>query len=113
MEVTTWLAGVRAGEPVAFEETLAVIDGAYRFTPTAFSNGPHHNRAGDNNGSCRIFAFARLHGLSEGETLALFGQHYRERVLAHPGGSDHTNIRQFMRTGWAGIRFAGEPLTPR
>lgn len=98
---------------VAFAETLALIDEFYRYTPTAFSNGVGddalHSPAGTNEGSCKIFAFAKLNGLSQDETLACFGEHY-QAVLAEPNGTGHPNIRLFMRDGWAGIRFEGAPL---
>ena len=60
-----------------------------------------------------MFAFARLNQLSKEETLACFGQYYRE-VQATPGETSHANIRAFMRSGWDGIVFPqGSPLAPR
>lgn len=44
------------------------------------------------------------------ETLALFGDFYRNDVLKNPGGNDHQNIRNFMEFGWDGILFEGEAL---
>lgn len=98
---------------IAFSDTMAVIDAAYDFTPAAFTNGALRNDAGQNNGSCKLFAFAQLNGLSEAQTLACFGAYYRDDVLLHPDGTDHQNIRNFMRTGWAGIRFECMPLQPK
>ena len=99
---------------VSFDEVIAVIKENCQYTPTRFSNGLSEarviNEAGQNEGSCRIFAFARLHGLSEAETLSCFGKFYREDVLGNPDGNDHANIRNFMRDGWAGIVFEGEVL---
>ncbi len=46
-------------ESISFAQTIAMIDALYDFTPTAFSNGELHNAAGENNGSCKIFAFCR------------------------------------------------------
>lgn len=100
-------------ETIAFADTIALIDALYAFTPTAFRNGDTHNAAGANSGSCKIFAFARLNGLGEAQTLHCFGDFYRVDVLQHPGGSDHQNIRNFMRHGWAGVHFEGEALAPR
>ncbi|MGC8732441.1 MAG: HopJ type III effector protein [Halothiobacillaceae bacterium] len=101
---------------VPFAETLALIDSLYEYTPTAFSNGVGEDRldspAGVNEGSCKVFAYARLNGLTKAETLACFGEHC-VKVLEDPQGTDHPNIRLFMRHGWAGIRFEGEPLKPR
>jgi hypothetical protein len=100
----------RAPERVEFEDTLAVIDALYDFTPTAFRNGDIVNAAGQNSGSCRLFAFAKLHNLTEQQTLACFGRHYRD-VLNNPEGDDHQNIRNFIQHGWAGIHFEAMPLT--
>lgn len=99
-----------APESVGFDETMSAIDAAYEFTPVAFVNGNVRNEAGQNNGSCKLLAFASLHGLSERQTLACFGAHYREDVLKHPDGDGHQNIRNFMKTGWAGVHFERMPL---
>ena len=107
------LALQRQPEQVEFTDTMAVIDAGYEFTPTAFSNGELHNAAGENNGSCKIFAFARLQGLTPAQTLACFGAYYREQVLANPTGQDHQNIRNFIKYGWAGIHYEGQPLSPK
>jgi hypothetical protein len=98
---------------VEFADTIALIDAMYHYTPTAFHNGELFNAAGQNAGSCKIFAFARLHGLDATQTLACFGRHYREDVLQHPDAEGHQNIRNFIRGGWAGIRYEGVALRPR
>jgi hypothetical protein len=96
-----------------FPETIAVIEENYDFTPTAFDNGTQHNEAGQNSGSCKLFAFAKLQNLSQAETLACFGAYYFEEVLGDPEGTNHQNIRSFMKTGWDGIQFEGEALTSK
>jgi hypothetical protein len=102
---------------IEFSQVMDVIAEHYDYTPARFANGVAQDRvineAGRNEGSCKVFAFARLHGLSESETLACFGRYYRDDVLGHPDGTDHANIRSFMRHGWAGVSFASEPLTPK
>lgn len=98
-------------EQVEFEAALAVIDALYDFTPVAFRNGAQVNAAGENLGSCKLLAFARLHQLTEQETLACFGRHYRDDVLQHPDAKTHPNIRSFMNTGWQGVEFHANPLT--
>ena len=104
-------------ETVEFSDVIDCIDECYEYTPTHFTNGHGHdtvmNQAGTNEGSCKIFAFATLQGLSETETLHCFGQYYREDVLQHPEGNDHANIRTFMRHGWDGIRFEHSALAKR
>lgn len=97
-------------EQIQFADVIAVITDNYDYTPSDFSNGEVQNAAGTNEGSCKILAFAKLHHLSEQETLHLFGDYYRNDVLQHPDGSDHANIRNFMVTGWAGVSFASQPL---
>jgi len=97
-------------ESVEFAETIAAIDSVYTFNPCAFINGELVNEAGQNNGSCKIFSFAQLHGLPESNTLALFGHFYRDDVLNNAQGTDHQNIRNFMKTGWGGIKFSGAAL---
>ena len=100
-----------------FEDVIAYLNAHYDYTPTRFSNGqgpaPVINESGKNEGSCRLFALARLAALSQADTVQLFGRFYRHDVLLHPDGSDHANIRRFLRDGWAGIRFEGEALTPK
>jgi HopJ type III effector protein len=97
-------------EDIHFQDVIACIDTHYQFTPRSFQNGSIANAANQNNGSCKIFAFASLHGFSEAETLACFGAFFRDDVLKNPDGNDHQNIRNFMQTGWAGIVFEGEAL---
>jgi hypothetical protein len=110
MSLTNFLTKVKAGEPVNFADTIAVISENYTYTPTAFKNGNVENGAGQNEGSCKIFAFAKLNNLSKDETLSLFGDYYRVDVLQHPNASDHQNIRQFIEQGWAGVTFENEAL---
>ncbi|HKB60307.1 MAG TPA: HopJ type III effector protein [Gallionellaceae bacterium] len=100
-------------EAVAFDDTMAAVEANYEFTPTAFRNGEMNNAAGQNNGSCKVFSFARLHQLSPAQTLHCFGDYYRKDVLGNPQGTDHQNIRNFMKIGWIGIAFEGDALKPR
>ena len=95
---------------ITFSEVIAHIDAHYDFAPTRFTNGTAVNEAGQNNGSCKIFSFAKLHGLTQDQTLALFGDYYRVDVLGNPEGTDHQNIRNFIQSGWEGILFEGEAL---
>ena len=101
-------------ESIQFSDVISVIDDNYDYTPTRFSNGLGEDRsvneAGNNEGSCKIFSFARLHGLSKQQTLNCFGDYYRIDVLQNPQGTDHGNIRNFMRHGWDGIVFDGDAL---
>lgn len=108
------LLRVKSGEPIEFEETIAVIDENYRYTPTRFTNGLGEaqvvSEPGTNIGSLKIFSFASENCLTEAETLQLFGKFYREDVLHHPEGTDHMNIRTFMKSGWSGIQFDAQAL---
>jgi hypothetical protein len=95
---------------IQFEDTMAIIEALYEFTPTAFQNGDQNNEAGQNSGSCKLFAFAKLQNLDKQQTLTCFGQYYRDDVLKNPEGDDHQNIRNFMVHAWEGISFSGEAL---
>lgn len=97
-------------ETIDFKDVIAFIDKNYDFTPTKFTNGNTVNEADQNNGSCKVFSFAKLNALSKDETLDLFGDFYRIDVLQNPEGTDHQNIRNFIEFGWDGISFEGEAL---
>lgn len=102
-----------APDTVAFSEVMETIELNFNFTETAFTNGKQHNRAGENSGSCKVFSFAQLYQLSKNQTLALFGEYYRNDVLKNPNLNDHQNIRQFMQHGFQGITFEKEALTAK
>ena len=56
-----------------------------------------------------ILDFSRCASSPIDSTLAtharqLWGQYYRD-VLATPDGTDHQNIRNFMKNGWDGVDF--------
>ncbi len=111
MELNTFLQKLHTQpETIAFTDTIAVIDALYTFTPTAFKNGDLQNEAGQNNGSCKLFAFAKLQNLTQQETLNCFGAYYRDDVLKHPEATDHQNIRNFIKYGWDGVKYTGEAL---
>ena len=93
-----------------FNELMGLIETHYEFTETAFDNANLHNNAGENSGSCKLFSFAKLQGLNEADTLACFGNYYRDDVLQNPDGDDHQNIRNFINSGWSGISFDGVAL---
>ena len=97
---------------IQFEDVIQVIEQSYTFIPMGFQNGETYNQTGSNQGSCKIFYFAQLNQLTEKQTLALFGGYYRDDVLGDPEGNDHANIRNFMRSGWAGVKFDGAALIP-
>ena len=103
----------KSPEIITFPETIAVIEENYNFTPTAFKNGNQYNTSGENSGSCKLFSFAKLQNLSKDETLACFGSYYFEDVLRNPDATDHQNIRNFIKSGWEGIQFEINSLTPK
>ncbi|TFH90536.1 HopJ type III effector protein [Vibrio ouci] len=114
MELNNFLATLsETPTEIQFEDTMAVIEANYEFVPTAFVNGDTSNEANQNNGSCKIFAFAQLKQLDQAATLACFGRFYREDVLGNPDGDDHANIRNFIKYGWPGIKFEGESLSAK
>lgn len=97
-------------ETINFNDVIVFIDENYNFKPVRFVNGSIVNEANQNNGSCKIFSFAKLNNLSEKDTLALFGDFYRNDVLLNPEGEDHQNIRNFIKYGWNGILFTEDAL---
>ena len=114
MPLQEFLSAVKNDEWFSFDEVISVILAHYDYQPTEFTNGLGtdclFNAAGNNEGSCKIFAFALINGLSKEQTLNLFGAYYRHDVLENPNGEDHHNIRRFIRDGLAGLCFKGSAL---
>lgn len=100
----------KAPKTIVFSETMNVIEANYDFTPVAFKNGTIENAEGQNSGSCKLFAFAKVQAFAKEETLACFGKFYFEDVLEDPNGNGHQNIRNFIKTGFKGLSFEGVPL---
>lgn len=74
MSLTAFLEKLKnTPNAITFQETIAVIEAHYAFEPTAFENGLQHNMANENNGSCKVFAFAQLHNLTAETTLLVLG----------------------------------------
>ena len=114
MSLESFISQLNATEQIEFEDTMAIINDLFNYTPGSFSNGLGEtkvsNLAGQNEGSCKIFAFAQILELSEEQTLRCFGRFYQD-VMNSPDGKDHGNIRNFMRDGWKGIHFEAPALT--
>jgi hypothetical protein len=117
MSLRLFLEKIHTLQTISFDETLAVIAENYHYQPTEFRNGLNEhqliNKAGANEGSCKIFAFALINQLDPQQTLHLFGDYYRQEVLNNPQDSNHPNIRNFMKYGWGGICFNGEALVAK
>ena len=94
---------------ILFRETMQIIEDNYSFIPTTFTNGKIKNKAGENSGSCKLFAFAIHQQISKEATLYCFGEHYKS-VLENKNGTSHQNIRNFMKTGFEGLNFENEAL---
>jgi len=110
-ELNALLLNLKAGS-TSFHEVISLIEKYYHHQPTAFKNGEAYNEATQNQGSAKVFAFAKINQLPTSDTLYLFAEHYAS-VLNHPEGTDHQNIRQFMVNGWDGIAFEGIALTAK
>ena len=54
-----------------FSDVIAFIEARYTHTPTAFKNGAQANAATENQGSAKVFSFAKLNG------------QYRKNLLIH------------------------------
>ncbi len=115
MSLIQFLQKIANNEALSFNDTMSVISQNYHYQATEFSNGIDGNKlintAGSNEGSCKIFAFAKINQLTAQQTLSLFGDFYREEVLKNPDGTQHQNIRNFMQYGWEGIKFTEQALT--
>ncbi|SDT91884.1 HopJ type III effector protein [Halopseudomonas salegens] len=108
MTPATFIA--RLGQPGhTFADTLSFIEQHYAFTPSAFDNGPLHNTAEQNQGSCKVLALALDLELSNQQALQCFAEHYQS-VLADPHGNKHGNIRALMQHGLSQVRFTHSPL---
>jgi hypothetical protein len=102
-------------ESLHFKDIIACIDTHYHFEAVSFHNNGLDNPEGTNLGSCKIFAFAKLHGLTKDQTLALFAEHYFKDVVIRPEAESHQNIRHFMNSekGVDGVILAKSPLTSK
>jgi len=94
---------------IKFADAMQVIEANYNFIPTTFTNGDITNNAGENSGSCKLFAFAQHQKLRKEETLFCFGEHYKN-VLEDVKGTSHQNIRNFMKFGFDGLSMDNEAL---
>ncbi len=101
-------------EQVTFEQTQQVIAEHYTYRKVAFDNNGLQSSEQQNQGSCKIFAFAQLHRLTKAQTLHCFGAYYRIDVLTNPNNDDHSNIRQLMQetSDLNNVKFASPPLVP-
>lgn len=106
-----------APEKTVFKDVIDIVNQYYDYTPAPFSNGVANekviNAAGENEGSCKLFSFAKIHQLDVAQTLHCFGHYYRDDVLQHPENSDHGNIRAFIKHGWAHVIFEENVLTAK
>jgi len=110
MTVEALITKVKQSEILSFAEVIEAIDANYSFTPSFFKNGDVVNEENQNNGSCKVFSFAKMHKLSEKENLFLFGEHY-QKVLEKTSDADNKKISSFMNFGWNGIAFEKEALS--
>jgi hypothetical protein len=92
------------GEVANFAETMKLIDEHYTYFEVPFAVGDVRSAANENTGSAKVFSFGLMTRMDEKSTLKLFGEHYKA-VLANPSGTDHANIRSFMKNGFPGVEF--------
>ncbi|MDN3638592.1 HopJ type III effector protein [Simiduia curdlanivorans] len=95
---------------IEFSAVMSLIEQHFDYQPSGFDNAGLRSEAGQNEGSCKIFALAQHLKLSDQACLACFGDFYRIDVLQNPDGHDHGNIRQLLKTGLAQISFDHFPL---
>eukprot|EP00523_Entomoneis_sp_CCMP467_P016363 CAMPEP_0168784166 /NCGR_PEP_ID=MMETSP0725-20121227/10075_1 /TAXON_ID=265536 /ORGANISM="Amphiprora sp., Strain CCMP467" /LENGTH=210 /DNA_ID=CAMNT_0008834193 /DNA_START=53 /DNA_END=685 /DNA_ORIENTATION=- len=92
------------GSDMKFADVVELIDKYYETGLLEFKNGDILNKQGENEGSAKVLSYAALSELDKETTLKLWGEYYRD-VVKNPDGSDHLNIRNFMKTGWEGVPF--------
>ena len=92
-----------------FADVIAHIEENYTYTASAFVNGNQENVVDQNQGSAKVFAFAKLNNFSEDDTLKIFEEQY-QAFLDTPEVTDHNYARQFMKNGWNGVKFENEVL---
>mmetsp|Transcript_35112 Transcript_35112/g.74087 ORF Transcript_35112/g.74087 Transcript_35112/m.74087 type:complete len:213 (-) Transcript_35112:147-785(-) len=93
-----------SGDDLKFEEFIELCDEQYEHGLIEFKNGDVVNMPGENDGSAKVLSYAALADFDKEMTLKLWGQYYRD-VVATPDGTDHQNIRNFMKYGWDGVDF--------
>jgi hypothetical protein len=93
-----------------FQQTMDYIDNNFTFEAVAFTVGEQVNEQGTNQGSCKIFCLGKFLELTEAQTLQCFGDFYRKDVVEHPDATDHQNIRNFIKAGWAGVTIDASAL---
>jgi hypothetical protein len=92
-DIRTFIERLRTTpETIQFAEVIALIDSHYSHTPTAFINGAATNQASENQGSAKVFSFARLHDLNEIETLHCFALKPLINFVKHFGGNFHRSL---------------------
>lgn len=111
MSLNNLLESLRAKQNL-FQDVLTFIEERYTYSPSAFKNGTQQNAENENQGSARVLYFAQLNNLNREDTLRLFAEHY-DAVLSTPNATDHQNIREFMKEGWAGVQFEKPVLTEK
>lgn len=94
---------------VQFNDVIETINTEYHYTPSRFTNGKDSdtviNEAASNEGSCKIFAFAKFNNLTKDQTLNCFGVYYRDDVLLNPNNTDHVNIQTLIKYSLNDIHF--------
>merc|ERR1712176_1375278 len=93
-----------SGDDLMFGEFVEMVDESYESQLLEFKNGDVVNKPGENDGSAKVLSYAALADFDKETTLKLWGQYYRD-VKATPDGTDHQNIRNFMKYGWDGVDF--------
>ncbi|MDF1688294.1 MAG: HopJ type III effector protein [Cycloclasticus sp.] len=106
------IEAIKNNPSINVETVIELIDALYDYHPVDFKNGDVSNKAGTNDITCKLFAFAKLNEFTQEQTLACFG-HYYQDVLNTPDADDHQNIRNFMQHGWGGVSFSGTALTEK
>ena len=110
-EARAFAERVKSGEQVSFDESITLIDEHYNYFEVPFQNGDLVNAANENVGSAKILAFGLITQMTKEQTLGMFGDYYRN---LSPDGTDHMNIRNFIKNGFDGVLFdRGIPISSK
>mmetsp|Transcript_22985 Transcript_22985/g.38474 ORF Transcript_22985/g.38474 Transcript_22985/m.38474 type:complete len:216 (+) Transcript_22985:67-714(+) len=101
-ECREFAEAIKTGKETTLDETLTLLDKHYDYFEVPFTCGEVTNQPNENKGSAKILSFGLMTGMTEEQTLSLFGEVYRD---LSPDGQDHQNVRNFAKFGWAKVVF--------
>ena len=106
------IEAIKNNSSINVETVIELIDSLYDYHSVDFTNGDVINKAGTNDITCKLFAFAKLNAFTQEQTLACFG-HYYQDVLETPNSTEHQNNRNLMQNRRDGISISRTALNEK